>query len=240
MAAEFGVGKTQINNIVTAKADILKLWDDGVNGRRKLVAARRCPYVELNAKVFDWFCSARSRNIPLTGRLLQAKASERLQPMDAGIIQNMKMVYRKKLLRHILFLMNEARTASDIVKKVTVLDAILWLTTAWDSVFPETIQKCFRKCGFSDAIVDASSDDEWDEEDLRPLLPPGTSLRDYVDSDDHVATQRTIDDNWERVLIDDAKVDTDGEVDSSIVTTAMKAVRKLCRRQLRGRTVRTC
>ena len=35
LAAEFGVGKTQINNIVTAKADILKLWDDGVNGRRK-------------------------------------------------------------------------------------------------------------------------------------------------------------------------------------------------------------
>ena len=395
LAAEFGVGKTQINNIVTAKADILKLWDDGVNGRRKLVAARRCPYVELNAKVFDWFCSARSRNIPLTGRLLQAKASElsremghdgftasngwlhrfqkrhnikcsvlsgesadvkeevvaewserlaskceefelkdifnadetglffrslpcrslvakgddckggklskdrvtvllcasatgeklmplvigrsanprcfkschrtslrvtyesnkkawmtgemfagwmrridnqmrlqnrhilmfldncgahpalqfdnlkvvflppnttsRLQPMDAGIIQNMKVVYRKKLLRHILFLMNEARTASDIIKKVTVLDAILWLTTAWDSVSPETIQKCFRKCGFSDAIVDASSDDEWDEEDLRPLLPPGTSLRDYVDSDDHVAMQRTIDDNWKKV-----------------------------------------
>ena len=59
----------------TAKADILKLWDDGVNGRWKLVAVRKCPYVDLNAKVFDWFCSARARNIPLTGRL-QAKASE--------------------------------------------------------------------------------------------------------------------------------------------------------------------
>ena len=46
LAAEFGVGKTQINNIVTAKADILKLWDDGVNGRRKLVVVRKCPYVE--------------------------------------------------------------------------------------------------------------------------------------------------------------------------------------------------
>ena len=60
LAAEFGVGKTQINNIVTAKADILNLWDDGVNGRRKLVAVQKCPYVELNAKVFDWlFCSVR-------------------------------------------------------------------------------------------------------------------------------------------------------------------------------------
>ena len=113
-------------------------------------------------------------------------------------------------------LMNEASTASDIVNKVTVLDAILWLTTAWDSVSPETIQKCFHnKYGFSDAIVDASSDDEWDEEDLRPLLPPGTSLRDYVDSDDHVATQRTINDNWELALLDEAKVATDGKVDSS-------------------------
>ena len=111
--------------------------------------------------------------------------------------------------------MNEASTASDIVKKVTVLDAILWLTTAWNSVSPETIQKCFRKCGFSDTIVDASSDDEWDEDDLRPLLPPGTSLRDYVNSDDHVATQTTIDDNWERALIDEARVVTNGEADSS-------------------------
>ena len=31
LAAEFGVGKTKINNIVTAKADILKLWNDSVN-----------------------------------------------------------------------------------------------------------------------------------------------------------------------------------------------------------------
>ena len=109
---------------------------------------------------------------------LPPNTTSRLQPMDAGIIQNMKMVYRKKLLRHILFLMNEASTASDIVKKVTVLDAILSLTTAWNSVSPETIHKCFRKCGYSDAIVDASSDDECDEEDLRPLLPLSTSLRD--------------------------------------------------------------
>ena len=66
LAAEFRVGITQTNNIVTAKADILKLWDDGVNDRRKLVAVQKCPYADLNTKVFDWFCSARARNIPLT------------------------------------------------------------------------------------------------------------------------------------------------------------------------------
>ena len=32
LATEFVFGKTQMNNIVTAKPNILKLWDDGVNG----------------------------------------------------------------------------------------------------------------------------------------------------------------------------------------------------------------
>ena len=40
------------------------------------------PYADLNTKVFDWFCSARARNIPLTGRLLQAKASEVVPPQQ--------------------------------------------------------------------------------------------------------------------------------------------------------------
>ena len=56
LAAQFGVGKTQINYIVTAKADILKLWNDGVSGRQKLVVVRKCLYADLNTKVFDWFC----------------------------------------------------------------------------------------------------------------------------------------------------------------------------------------
>ena len=30
--------------------------------------------------------------------------TSKLQPMDAGIIQNFKLIYSKKLLRHVLFL----------------------------------------------------------------------------------------------------------------------------------------
>ena len=95
-----------------------------------------------------------------------------------------------------------------------MLDAILWLTSAWDSVESKTISKCFQKCGFSDARLDAATtdddewdddewdddewdddewdddewdddewdDDEWDDADLLPLLPPGITFKDYVDS----------------------------------------------------------
>ena len=109
---------------------------------------------------------------------LPPNTTSKLQPMDSGITQNLKMVYRKKLLRHIIFLVDAASTASDIAKKVTVLDAILWLTSAWDSVKPDTISKCFQKCEFSDALLDAATtdDDEWDDADLLPLLPPGITF----------------------------------------------------------------
>ena len=38
----------------------------------------------------------------------------KLQPMDAEIIQNFKMIYRKKLLRHALFLMDDVSTATEV------------------------------------------------------------------------------------------------------------------------------
>lgn len=70
------------------------------------------------------------------------------QPMDAGIIQNFKLIYRKKLLRHVLFLMDDVSTATEVSECVALLDAIQWLTSAWDQISEETIENCFKKCGF--------------------------------------------------------------------------------------------
>lgn len=50
---------------------------------------------------------------------LPPNTTSKLQPMDAGIIQNVKLVYRKLLLRHITFLMDEAATASDVARQVS-------------------------------------------------------------------------------------------------------------------------
>ena len=75
IAGKFNMGKTQINNMIAGKEKIIKEWDSGVNGRRKLVAVRKCVYIDLNAKVYEWFSIARAKNIPLTGRLLQEKVA---------------------------------------------------------------------------------------------------------------------------------------------------------------------
>ena len=80
---------------------------------------------------------------------LPPNTTSKLQPCDAGIIQAVKMNYRKKLLRHILIKMDECSTASEIAKTVTILDAILWIKTLCDTLQASTIQKCFGKFGFT-------------------------------------------------------------------------------------------
>ena len=73
--------------------------------------------------------------------------TSRLQPVDAGIIQAVKMRCRKMLLRHILHYEDEASSASDVAEQVTVLEAVLWMRSSWDAISEETMRKCFLKCG---------------------------------------------------------------------------------------------
>ena len=63
-------------------------------------------------------------------------------------------------MRHVINRIDECSSASDVAKKVNVLDAILWLKSAWDSVKAVTIERCFAKCGFLDTLVDAQDEDE--------------------------------------------------------------------------------
>ena len=71
-----------------------------------------------------------------------------LQSLDAGIIRNFKLKYTNLLLRFVVSRVNDSQTASEIIEKVHILQAILWLQTAWKSVTPEIIKICFQKYGF--------------------------------------------------------------------------------------------
>ena len=55
-------------------------------------------------------------------------------------------------MRHVLAEMDTANTATELSKRVDVLDAIGWLWLAWCSVSPSTIVKCFARCGFVEEI----------------------------------------------------------------------------------------
>ena len=55
---------------------------------------------------------------------LPANTTSVLQPLDLGIIKNVKLWYRKLLFRHVLAKIEECTTASEVTKSLTILHAI--------------------------------------------------------------------------------------------------------------------
>lgn len=75
LRAMFGISKTQVYDIINNKSKILEACEDNYDVSRKKIKIIS-PYEELNDKIFQWFCSVRSKNIPVSGPLIQEKALE--------------------------------------------------------------------------------------------------------------------------------------------------------------------
>jgi len=72
-----------------------------------------------------------------------------LQPLDAGIIRSLKAYCRKYQILTLLEKNQDKVHVSELAKKMNIFDAIKFLSSAWNDIKPETIQKCFKNCGFS-------------------------------------------------------------------------------------------
>ena len=53
-----------------------------------------------------------------------------LQPLDLGVIKNMKCHYHKKLLRAVLSEIETTKNAIEVAKSVNCLDACHWINAA--------------------------------------------------------------------------------------------------------------
>lgn len=74
---------------------------------------------------------------------LPKNSTSQYQPLDQGIIQNLKTYYRKQWLRYILY---HYEHNQDPLHAVTLLDCIRWLVRAWNhDVLSTTIIACFYK-----------------------------------------------------------------------------------------------
>ena len=136
---------------------------------------------------------------------LPPNTTSRLQPCDAGIIQNLKQLYRKKMMRHIICHMDDCRTASDLAKKIDVLDAILWLRSSWDAVKPSTIVKCFGNCGITvDAIQPDVANVAEDVAEFAVLLGDVT-IDQFTGCDDFVDTTNCAGVDWEADIVEAAR-----------------------------------
>jgi hypothetical protein len=76
------------------------------------------------------------------------------QPMDQGIIENLKRHYKKVLLKQRLQAMDLGKEFS-----FTLLDALHVVHNAWDQVSQTTIKNCFAKAKFVESDVRTEPDD---------------------------------------------------------------------------------
>ena len=82
------------------------------------------------------------KNIRL--EFLPPNTTSLIQPMDQGIIKNIKCHYRKELVQMTITAIEDnllSCTATEVSAKITILDAIRVVAT-------QTIANCFRKGGF--------------------------------------------------------------------------------------------
>jgi hypothetical protein len=82
--------------------------------------------------------------------------------MDQGIIQAMKLKFRKKQLLYLFREMDrdKEKCGSTFLKQINVLDCIYWVAKAWEEEDEATIQKCFKKAGFVDTLLHSVDDDD--------------------------------------------------------------------------------
>jgi hypothetical protein len=94
---------------------------------------------------------------------LPPNTMSKTQPMDQGIIQNLKVHYRKRVLVKFI-----AAIDKDTTPNINLLDALHLLSQAWNCVTPSTIANCFRHAGFaqSDSLP---IEEDFDIEDNIPL-----------------------------------------------------------------------
>ena len=97
----------------------------------------------------------------VTTMFLPPNTTSILQPLDQGLLEALKRRYKKCLLRHIV-LENSASslTVPDIVKGLTIKDAVYWVSQAWEDVSPITVKKSWKKLIPSSDADDNSSDAE--------------------------------------------------------------------------------
>lgn len=118
---------------------------------------------------------------------LPPNTTSHTQPMDQGVIRNLKTQYRKLVIQKQL---RAIETSSEV--HISILDALFMLRTAWHLVSSTTIANCFRHAGFlqPESQPETAAEDPEDDIPLAALrrLTSGVRFDDYTSIDDDIPT----------------------------------------------------
>ncbi|XP_061188445.1 tigger transposable element-derived protein 4-like [Saccostrea echinata] len=145
---------------------------------------------------------------------LPPNTTSKTQPMDQGIIQNLKVHYRKRVLLRYISAIDKKETPH-----ISILDALHMLSQAWACVTVNTISNCFKHAGFANSTTTETEEeeDEFDIDDNIPLsrlrdlgLTPDV-LQQFTDADNELQTCVDLtDDN----ILEEVKMNREPEAQS--------------------------
>lgn len=124
------------------------------------------------------------------------------QPLDQGIIQNLKVHYRKHVLQSICANMGACKSATELSSKISVLDAVRWISDAHKNVSNNCVKNCFRKAGF----IFTDNEEEIVEPNLEQELTEIQALMEGMNEND-VTPQDYIDVDKDLVIVNDVTVE---------------------------------
>ncbi|XP_018047148.1 PREDICTED: jerky protein homolog-like [Atta colombica] len=67
-----------------------------------------------------------------------------IQPMDIGVLQNLKTLYRTSVMSFFIDQFNIGTNLSVAMKKLSIRNVIFWITTAWNKVNKSTISESWK------------------------------------------------------------------------------------------------
>lgn len=96
-----------------------------------------------------------------------------IQPLEQGIIRQVKIHYRGQLLKKLIAVLNNGILATDFAKTIDLFQALRMLQNAWCSISESMIVDCFQKAGFyADDVycLEQSPDTSKEATELKELL----------------------------------------------------------------------
>lgn len=79
----------------------------------------------------------------IVAKFLPPNVTPLLQPMDQGVLQTLKLIYRKQFLR--MLIQDDSIPLVEKIKKTNVKDVVYWAAEAWQNISENTLRKSWRK-----------------------------------------------------------------------------------------------
>lgn len=183
-------------------------------------------------------------------KFFPANTTSKLQPMDQGIIQTLKLKFRNRQLKKMVREMDHSsKCGSEILKNISLLDAIYWIDKSWKEVETSTIVKCYKKCGFVDMqndylpttevnVNDGGDDDDDDDVPLAVLQLSrelfGCEFLELVKMDANIKTCDNQERDWDKPASEiiqeiNEKEDEDYEEEESEECESVICQEKFCK-----------